>query len=245
MSRILIWDLPTRIFHGAFAFSLTAAMAIGFLTDDDSPLFQLHMLFGIVALFLIAIRVVMGFAGSRHARFSDYPLRPSEVFGYFRSAIVSKTRRYAGNNPGSALAAVLMFLLVPLLFASGIGLGGGEVEEIHETLAWALLAVVSLHVAGIIWHTIRHRENIGLSMIHGRKQGEPETGIQSSHPWGGVAVLVATCAWVLALFSNHDPRAGTVKLPVLGTIVKLGESEHGESAHENTHREKRHRSDDD
>ena len=245
MNRILIWDFPTRIFHWAFAFSVAAAMAIGFLGDDDSPLFQLHMLFGIVALFLVAIRVVMGFAGSRHARFSDYPLRPSEVAGYFRSAIVSKTRRYAGNNPGSALAAVLMFLLVPFLFVSGIGLGGGEVEEIHETLAWALLAVVILHVAGIAWHTIRHRENIGFSMIHGRKQGHSGDAIQSSRPWAGVAVLVATCAWALALFSNHDPRAGTVRLPVIGTTLKLGESERGESARENTHREKRHRREDD
>ncbi len=60
MKKILVWDIPARLFHWAFAGSLTAAIAIGFLVDDDAPLFQLHMLFGIVALFLLGVRVVMG-----------------------------------------------------------------------------------------------------------------------------------------------------------------------------------------
>lgn len=247
MNTILIWDFPTRVFHWAFAFSLTAAMGIGFLADDDSPLFQWHMLFGIIALFLLAIRLLMGLAGSRHARFSDYPLRPSEVAGYFRSAIFAKTKRYAGNNPGSALAAVLMFVLVPMLFASGTGLGGGEVEEIHETLAWLLLVVVALHVAGIVWHTIRHRENIAASMIHGRKTGEPAAAIRYARPWAGTVLLLVACAWAAALFSNHNPRSATVTLPLIGTTMQLGEGEEAEDhdEHREHRRGKHHDHDDD
>ena len=191
MNKILIWDIPSRLFHWAFAASLTAALAIGFLVDDDSPLFQTHMLFGIIAVFLLALRLLMGLFGSRYAKFSIYPLRPQEIAAYLTAAVVSKTRRYAGNNPGSALAAVLMFLLVPLLFVSGIGLGGEALEETHETMAWALLAVVILHLAGIAWHTIRHKENIGLAMVTGRKTGNPEDAI-ASHLSGiglGFAVL--------------------------------------------------------
>lgn len=231
MKRILIWDLPTRICHWAFAFALTAAMAIGFLADDDSPLFQFHMLFGIVALFLLGVRLVMGIAGSRYARFSSYPLRPAEVAGYFLKAVFSKTRSYAGNNPGSAVAAALMFLLVLSLFVSGISPSGGEIGEIHESFAWALLVVVGLHVAGILWHTFRHRENIAFSMVDGRKPGEPEAAIQSAHPLAGVAVLVVTCAWAVALFANHNPQSASVTLPVIGTTLRLGENEHGESTH--------------
>lgn len=245
MNKILIWDLSTRLFHWAFASSLTAALAIGFLVDDDNPLFQTHMLFGIVALFLLALRVIMGITGSRYAKFGSFPLRPRELAAYLASALFSKTKRYPGNNPGSALAAVLMFLLVPLLFVSGIGLGGEALEEAHETMAWALLAVILLHLAGIALHTFRHRENIGLSMVTGKKAGDPEDAIASHHPGIGLGFAVLAGAWIIALFGNHDPRTATVRLPLLGNTVSLGENEDEE--HEPAQRSERkgHHDDDD
>lgn len=228
MTKILVWDIPARLFHWAFAASLTAAMGLGFLVDDEQPLFQLHMLFGIVALFLLVVRVVMGLVGSRYSRFASFPLRPREVVSYLVSAAVSKTRRYAGNNPGSALAAVLMFLLVPALFTSGIGLGGEALEEVHETLAWALVVVVALHLLGLAWHTLRHRENISLAMVTGKKAGRPEDAISSAHAaWGIVLVLVAGL-WIAALFAGHNASTATVKLPGVGVTLQLGEKESGD-----------------
>ncbi len=82
MGKILVWDIPIRIFHWAFAGSISAAIAIGFLVDDDQPLFQIHMLLGIVALFLLIIRLVIGFVGTRYSRFSSYPVHPREVMSY-------------------------------------------------------------------------------------------------------------------------------------------------------------------
>mgnify|MGYP000101848537 CR=1 FL=1 len=79
MRNILVWDLPIRLFHWTFAGSLTAALAIGFLVDDDSPVFQLHMLFGLVAAFALVVRLILGIAGSRYNRFTAMPLRPVEV----------------------------------------------------------------------------------------------------------------------------------------------------------------------
>lgn len=245
MNAILIWDIPTRIFHWAFAGSLTAAMVIGFLVDDDDPLFQTHMLFGVVAIFFLALRVVMGIAGSRHARFASYPLRPREVAAYISSAVLSKSRRYAGNNPGSALAAVLMFLLVPALLVSGIGWGGEALEETHETLAWALLAIVVLHLAGIAWHAIRHRENIAASMVTGRKKGIPADAIRSARPLLGLGLLFVAAAWCAALFSNHDVRSASVRLPVIGISMQLGENEGEEDEHPRGERRKGHRDHDD
>lgn len=244
MNPILIWDIPTRIFHWAFAASVTAAMGIGLWVDDEQSLFQWHMLFGIVALFLLVLRVVMGIVGSRHSRFASFPLRPREVVHYMASAVFSKTKRYAGNNPGSALAAILMFLLVPALFISGIGVGGEPMEEIHETLAWALLAIVVLHLSGIAWHTIRHRENIALSMVTGKKAAGPEDGIRSSHPLLGLGLLLLAGAWIAALFSNHDARSANVRIPVIGTVLHLGENESGENKHDGDERRKGHHDDD-
>ena len=230
MKKILVWDIPARLFHFAFATSLTAAIAIGFLVDDDSPLFQLHMLFGISALFLLLIRLIMGIVGSRYSRFSSF----REVLGYLFSAVISKTKAYAGNNPGSAMAAVMMFLLVPALFISGSGYGGEALEEVHETFAWGLLAVIVLHLAGLAWHTIRHRENISLAMVTGKKEGKEEDAILSHHAVWGIVIAIVAGAWIAWLFAAHDPQTATVKIPGTGVTVQLGENEsdEGEQGHE-------------
>ena len=235
MNKILIWDIPARLFHWAFAASLTAAIAIGFLVDEEQPLFQLHMLFGIVALFLLGVRVIMGLVGSRYSRFSSYPLRPGEVVAYMISAAFSKTKLYAGNNPGSATAAVLMFLLVPALFISGIGYGGEALEELHEAFAWSLLVVIVMHLAGLAWHTIRHRENISLAMVTGKKSGKAEDAISSSHAVWGVAIAIVAGVWIAALFAGHNASTATVKLPGIGVTLQLGENEGGKVKQDREH----------
>lgn len=228
MNTILVWDIPNRIFHWAFAGSLTAAMTLGLLVDDEQPLFQWHMLFGIVAVFLLIVRLIWGVVGSRYSRFSSYPLHPRDVIEYLISAVASKTKPYAGNNPGSAVAAVLMFVLVVALFTSGTALGGEAIAELHEPLAWALLAIVVLHLAGLAWHTIRHRENIAVAMISGRKTGRPEDAIPSAHPLCGVAIFILSTVWIVALFAGHKTNAATIRLPVIGATLQFGESEsHG------------------
>jgi len=245
MSKILVWDFPIRLLHWAFAGCLAASIGLAFLADDHSGLFQVHMLLGVVALFLLAIRVLLGFAGSRYARFASFPLRPGEVFGYVGSAIAGLTKRYPGNNPGSAVAAVLMFLLVPALFVTGAGWGGDAIEEAHGALAWLLLAVITLHPAGIALHTLRHRENIAAAMLSGTKEGDPADAISSPQRWFGALLLLAGGAWIVALFGSHDAKAAKVRLPLAGTVINLG-AERGEQ-HEPTrkHHGKEQRHDDD
>lgn len=234
-NSILVWDLPSRLFHWGFAISLTLALAIGFLMDDDNPLFQLHMMFGIVALFLLIIRVVMGLVGSRYSRFASFPLRPREVLAYGLSAAFSKTKLYAGNNPGSAIAAVGMFLLVPALFLSGIGIGGEIIKELHEVLAFGLLAIISLHLAGLAWHTFRHRENISLAMVTGKKSGEEGDGISSHHTVWAAVIAIVVGAWIALLFASHNSTAATVTLPGTGVTLQLGENESGKGKQDRKH----------
>ena len=227
MTKILVWDIPARLLHWAFAGSLGAALAISLLADKDRPFFQLHMLLGIVAIFLLAVRLVLGLIGSRYSRFASFPLHPRELTRYLTSAIVSKTKLYAGNNPGSALAAALMFLLIPALFISGIGYGGESMEELHEVLAWALLTVIVMHLMGLAWHTLRHRENISLAMVTGKKIGPPENAIGSTHALWGMIILIVSGLWIAALFAGHNEKARTVKLPGLSVSLSLDEKESG------------------
>ena len=197
MKKIIVWDLPIRLFHLIFAGSLTASLAIGFLVDDDSSLFQFHMLFGLVAAAALVLRLILGLFGSRHNRFTALPLNPVEAVRYFTGVITGSARRFIGHNPGTAIAALVMFALVPLLIASGIGWLD---DDLHEGLAIALLVVVGAHLAGIIWHTMRHREPIALSMVTGRKDGPEGEGLKSSHPVWATAMFAAGVAWIAALF---------------------------------------------
>ena len=228
MKKITVWDLPLRLFHWLFAGSLSAALGIAFLVDHESPLFPLHMLFGLIAGFALVLRLILGVAGSRYNRFSALPVRPGEVLGYMIGALRGKARRYIGHNPGAAAAALLMFALVPLLIASGIGGLGEAGEEVHEALAIALLVVIVGHLAGLVWHTVQHREAIALTMVTGRKEGPAEEGLSTAHPLWALVILVASVAWVAGLFANYDAAARTVRLPVLGTVIQLGENEGGE-----------------
>ncbi len=225
MKKILVWDIPARLFHWGFAFSLTAAIAIGFLVEDEQRLFQLHMLFGIVGLFLLVIRLAMGIAGSHTHGLQAIRSIPVKSSATWQAPRISKTKLYAGNNPGSASAAVLMFVLVPALFISGMGYGGESIEELHEPFAWGLLAVIVLHLAGLAWHTIRHRENISLAMITGKKTGKSEDAIPSAHAVWGVVILLASGLWIAALFAGHNSSTSTVKLPGTGVTLQLGENE--------------------
>ncbi len=227
MDRILVWDIPSRLVHWAFAGSLSAALAIAFLVDDDQPLFRWHMLFGIVAVFILAIRLLMGLFGARYARFSSFPVQLSEIASYIVSAVVSKTKRYAGNNPGSATAAVLMFLIVPGLFVTG-AFASETFEDVHEVLAWGLLLVVLSHLAGLAWHTIRHKENISMAMVSGRKAGEPAEAIPSSHPIWGAVILLAAGLWIKLFFAGFKLSDRSVRLPGVGMTIQLGENESNE-----------------
>ena len=85
-----------------------------------------------------------------------------------------------------------------------------------------------MHLMGLAWHTLRHRENISLAMVTGKKTGPPENAIGSAHAVWGLIILTVSVLWVAALFAGHNGQARTVKLPGLGISLSLGEKESGE-----------------
>ncbi len=224
MKSILVYDLPLRLFHWGFAGSLTASLGLALIADEHSPLFAWHVLFGLAAGFLLLLRLVLGLVGARYARFSRFPVQPRKVFAYLRGLFDGSAPRHAGHSPGSAWAALAMFTAVPLLLATGLWAQRDPWEDLHGFLAYALLAVIGLHLAGLAWHTIRHRENISAAMITGRKRGEPADAIASAQPGWALACVVATAAWLGGLFSNYDAAAAKVRLPVTGPTIELGEA---------------------
>jgi cytochrome b len=228
MKSILVYDFSIRLFHWAFAASLTAALVLALTVDEHSALFRWHMIFGIVAGFLLVLRFVLGLVGSRYARFSLMPLGPRQLGAYVRSLFGSGAKRHPGHSPGSAWAAVAMFTAVPAILATGLWAGRDPWEEVHGFLAYALMAVIGAHLAGIAWHTIKYRENIAVAMVTGRKLGQPADAIASAQPMWALVFTVAATAWIGGLFSNYRAGAPNIRLPFSTITVDLGEGKEGE-----------------
>jgi hypothetical protein len=107
-----------------------------------------------------------------------------------------------------------------------------------------MVGVVIAHVLGVVLHTIRHRENIVASMIHGRKDADPAEGIRSSHPVAATVFLLVAGAWSFGLVRNFDPTTQTTKLPILGTALQIGEVENESSGVRGRAADERYDSDD-
>jgi len=239
VSRVLIWDLPVRIFHWLLAGGFVAAAGIALLLGEDSPLFPYHAIIGLTMALMVCLRVAWGFIGSRYARFGSFLFGPRAVFEYTKGALFGSGKRHLGHNPGSAYAILAILALVIGLAVTGIVMGQGNesVEEIHELLAYILVGVVVVHVLGVTFHTVRHRENITASMVHGRKGAEAAHAIRSAHPVTAVVFVAITVGWAWGLLDSLDSGTQETRLPLIGTTLKIGEAEGGEHGTENRGRD--------
>lgn len=226
-SRILVWDLPTRLFHWGLVVGLTAAFALAEMSDEHRSSFQAHMIIGIVLGVMLILRFAWGFVGTKYSRFSSCLYRPSAVLRYVQGALTGRDQRSVGHNPGSAYGIIAMLLLTGTVIGTGLMMSnGGEVfEELHEASSYALLAVVLVHIVGVMWYSLRHRENITLSMFTGMKDGEIVDAISSSRAWSALLFIVMIGYVTVSLFRNLEPSKGQTRLPVFGTTISLGESE--------------------
>ena len=114
MRPILVWDMPTRLFHWLFA----ASIAIAWVTEGDDETLRVHAAAGYTAALLVLWRLGWGLVGSRHARFSAFLAGPARVLDFARSLLRGQPRHHAGHNPLGGLAVVAFLLLglaTPLL----------------------------------------------------------------------------------------------------------------------------------
>jgi cytochrome b len=224
-TRIRTWDLPTRLFHWTLTGLLLGAFAVAHLANEHSPRFALHMLLGLIVLAAIAFRLVWGFVGSRHARFSSFLFPPSALIGYLKEAFAGRDRPVPGHNPGSSWAIYGMLLLPLLLVATGV-LAQPKNEllgEVHGAVGWVLVAAMAAHLAGLAFHTWRHRENIALAMITGRRRGDPADAIPSSRPVAGLLFLALVAGWAALVLRGHDPVAKVVRVAGTGLAIPVAE----------------------
>lgn len=169
MQNVKVWDPLVRIFH----WSLVAAFTANALFTDPEE--DLHETIGYIVLALVCVRILWGFIGTRHARFSDFPPSPKAAIGQVGSLLRWKRDPHAGHSPLGALMIYNLLATLLVIVASGwmmttnTWFGIKWVEELHElAVHWAELSVV-LHVLAVVVESRRLGVNLPRSMLTGYK----------------------------------------------------------------------------
>jgi cytochrome b len=216
--RVLVWDLPVRVFHWLLALSFAGA----WITSESERWRLLHVTLGYTLGGLIVFRVLWGLVGSRHARFADFVRGPQAVLRYLGALLRGKPEHHVGHNPAGALAIVAMLGLGALIVGSGWALyndiGGELFEDLHEAAANAMMAVVVVHIVGVLLASRMHHENLIGAMFSGRKMADAEDGIRSA--WRSVAALMLVA--VLGFWSWQWQTAPSAGLASGGPEASLG-----------------------
>lgn len=207
--RVRVWDVPTRVFHWLFALSFAGA----WLTAESDGLESLHLMLGYTFAGLIGFRLIWGMVGTKYARFGSFLYSPARVAGYLRSLPTRSPEHHLGHNPAGALAIFAMIVLAIAISVSGIATyqetGGEWLEDLHEGAANVMLAIVVIHIAGVVASSLLHRENLVAAMVTGWKRGEPAQGIRRPHRILGALLLAA----VLGFWWAYQSGAADAYLP--------------------------------
>lgn len=182
-TEINVWDPLVRLFH----WTLVTAFAVTWLTEDEWM--TLHSYAGYLIVALLLFRLFWGVIGPRYARFADFVKSPSTVIDYLKDLKKMRAKRYVGHNPagGAMIVALLISLVVTTitgmlaygavgsgllsgLFATSSSFGSELFEEVHEFFANFTLLLVVVHVGGVIFESLVHKENLVRSMFTGTKR---------------------------------------------------------------------------
>lgn len=171
--EVRVWDPFVRIFH----WGLVACIALNEFVVDDGE--RVHQWIGYAASALVLARIVWGFVGTRHARFSDFWPTPARLRAHLADLLAGRHGAQAGHNPLGALMMLALLAVVLALGASGWlqttdAFWGEEwLQELHEELAEALLGLAGVHVAAALLMSGVEHTNLVAAMVSGIKRRRP------------------------------------------------------------------------
>lgn len=229
-TTILVWDLPVRVFH----WLLVATFAGAFLTAESERVRDLHVALGYAFAALLAFRLVWGLVGTRHARFSSFAFGPRAVLAYLKSLLARRPERHAGHNPAGSWMIFALIAAGVAVAASGYAAyvdGRHWVEELHEGVANAMLALVIVHVAGVVLGSFAHRENLAAAMVTGYKQGAPAEAIGGKRRAVAVVLVAAVVVVVWTALADVTGGAGAAAARE-GHRERAGHSHSAQRAHD-------------
>lgn len=170
-NTVKVWDGLVRLLH----WLLVLSVAMAWVSTLGFGWVKTHEPAGYVALAVVVTRLIWGFAGNRHARFARFVCRPRAVRDYALQLAAGKEPRYIGHNPlGGWMVMALLAVVAALgftgwLYTTDAFWGTAWLDQLHAALAWGLLVLIAGHLGGVLFTSLRHRENLVSAMVSGRK----------------------------------------------------------------------------
>jgi len=235
--RVLVWDLPTRLFHWLLVVSVGFALVTGLLGSKAwvGP----HMIAGYAVTGLLLFRAVWAFHGSHYSRLATFLYPPRRTLQHFSSLLKGRPAHYIGHNPSGGAMILALFGVLCLLVATGFLVQGGVEKQgpfawlvaygvgmttrgVHKLLALLLLAMIIAHLAGVLAGSWLFKERLVSAMVDGHKRtherpsapvsARPGTALLWLAGLGGVAAL-----GLLAL--SYLPALGMPAIPASQAMV--------------------------
>ena len=173
---VLSYSAGSKFFHWLIAIIVISMLSISFFLDDLPKLYQslafmIHKSFGLTVLFLMLVRLLwIQYHGkpklpktvavwqkvlSRIVQYSLYVLLIAMALcGWIMSVAAERTPSLFGLfnmplpiEPNEALATWM--------------------DEAHKTIAWILIVIIGLHIAGAIKHHFIDKDNVLKRMLPG------------------------------------------------------------------------------
>lgn len=180
MKTITVWDLPLRIFHWLLVALVVAATISAQLGGNA---LDWHVRFGLATLALLIFRVLWGFIGGTHAKFSNFIRGPRTIFAYIKGT----AEKPLGHNPVGALSVIAILLVlfsqaITGLFSNDDILTEGPLYAlvskdtsdyltyIHTFNQYIMYGLLALHVGAIFYYRLFKKEDLVRPMVTGRKQ---------------------------------------------------------------------------
>ncbi len=218
LTRVRIWDLPTRLFHWALFVCVVGLLITG---NVGGSLMPWHFRFGYCVMTLLLFRLIWGIVGGKWSRFASFVYAPSTIVAYLKGQ--GKPEHSAGHNPLGAGSVFALLVFLSLQVATGLisddeivnqGPLSRFVSNARVSLAtwwhkdvgkFVIAALVVLHIAAILYYYYKKKENLIQPMIHGDKEMaqavEPSKDTTASRLTA--LVVLAICAsfvwWISSL----------------------------------------------
>ncbi len=175
-ASVPVWSMGTRLLHWTLALSMIAS----FVTHEGGG--RVHEWTGYLALAAAMLRVALGFSAGGKWSFASFVRAPRATFDYARAIWQRREAHYLGHNPlgGWMVLALLANALATgatgWLYVTDRFWGMAWLEDLHGALGHVLIPLLLLHVGGVVFTSIRQRENLAAAMLHGRKRQPPGDG---------------------------------------------------------------------
>lgn len=215
MLPMLIWDLPTRLFHWV----LVVLVGTAWLSAELNWM-SLHVLCGMTIMSLVLFRLIWGFIGSDTARFVYFVKRPAEAIRHLTRIAARERDTETGHNAAGGWMVLAMLGLLSIQVVTGLcadddvmtkgplaltvgAAWSGRMTQAHHISFFLLQILVLLHVLAIVAYRVLKGQNLLSPMITGKKRLPGATvAPRMMHPVVGAvvyavsAILVGVFAWV-------------------------------------------------